>query len=477
MVQGRGQKRRIRGYHYIVDRTGTKRRVYGSKARGRIGGRQQGAGRMYGVVSGYGSYHRGRRYTGGKRIVTGYGAYKSGRGNKLFAGNPPTVQNSSSGFIIRHREYIQDMVSSQAFAGFAFPINPGLPSCFPWLSTVAQNFEEWVPRGIIFEFKTMSSDAVVSSNANAGLGTVIMATEYNPYNGNFANKQQMENYEFAQSCKPSCSIIHAVECSKKQNPMGSYFVRTQAVPSTQDQRLYDIGVFQIASQGMQGSAAVAIGEIWVSYEIELRKPRIPVGVAGDDDGNSNFDHIAIFNANVATTGVTPATPFGNSTTVPLYPSSGSTLGGVATGGAATAASFAYQPNSPTKNNFQGGIPVLVAGVPLGTLGPAAANTYYFPPGVSTGNFFVSYTAVYGTGGANWTPVFTAINCKALNLMDANTLTGQANNSATTSTSAIFQFSITVTAANASFTFPGSTGAYANPTWADLFVVQIPQVAN
>nr|QKV51069.1 putative capsid protein [Crucivirus sp.] len=456
----RSRTTRARGYHYVMGRGGRKHRVYSRSTR----------------KSAYRKVTRTPRI-GGMGIIEGYGAYRRGRGgSRVLAGNPPTVQNSEGGFIVRHREFIGDMIGSSAFTTYAFSINPGISATFPWLASVAQNFEEWVPRGIIFNYKTTSSDSVVSTNANAGLGTVIMATEYNPYNGTFASKQQMENYEFAKSCKPSMSMLHAVECSKNLNPMGSYFVRTAATPSTQDIRLYDLGLFQIAAQGMQANGS-AIGELWVTYEIELRKPRIPVGVGGTDDGNTNFDHFAVFNASVATVGVVPATPFGTSTTVPIYPSSGSTLGGVLSPGIVTAASFTYQPNSPAKNNFLGGINVLSGGLPTGALGAGTANTYFFPPGVSDGNFMINYNAIYGTGGATWTPVITYTNCALLNLLNADALDVQGNASATTSVSCMATAFINVSAANASIHIAGSTGAYANPTWVDFFVTQIPGAIN
>nr|QKV51036.1 putative capsid protein [Crucivirus sp.] len=478
---------RAKGYHYAKRRDGTKYRVYGAHKtrRGSSGGSRYPRSTTTRKTPRRGY---GRKDSFGDTIM-GVGAYRRRRGgSKILGGNPPTVQNASGGFIVRHREYIGDLNTSQAFTNFAFPLNPGIQATFPWLAEVAANFEEWVPRGIVFEFKSTSSDAVVSTNANAALGTVIMATEYNPYNGAFANKQQMENYEWAKSCKPSQSMLHGVECSRKQNPMPSYFVRTQAVPTSQDIRLYDLGVFQIAAVGMQSNGA-ACGELWCSYEIELRKPRIQVGVGGEDDGNSNFDHIVITNATLATAGVLPATPFGTSSTVPLYPTTQSTLGGVVSGGACTAASFTPQTNTPTKNNFVGGVaavvplaPIALPGAqvvspPTGTLGAAAANTYYFPPGVSGGNFMIQYNALYGTGGANWTPVQAMTNCQALNLISTNTINFQANLSSVTSVSCTATFFVKVIGANAAIAFPGSTGAYMTPTYAELFVVQIPNPVN
>lgn len=488
----RARSSRVKGYHYAKRRDGTRYRVYttGSRSSKRATTRASSNGRRAPPKT----YKRRKSTTTdyfGDTIM-GMGAYRQRRGkgsSQILGGNPPTVQNTSGGFVIRHREYVGDLNTSQAFKNYAFSLNPGDPYAFPWLSSIAKNFEEWVPRGIVFQFKSTSSDAVVSTNANAALGTVIMATEYNPYNGAFASKQQMENYEWAKSCKPSQSMLHAVECASSKNVQGSYFIRTGPIANNQDLRLYDLGTFNIAAVGMQ-SLGAACGELWISYEIELRKPRIQVGESGDTDEGSGFDHIVVYNTTLATVGVLPATPFGTSTTIPLYPSSTSTLGGVATGGIIPTGSFVAQENGPTKNNFLGGVAVLTGtgtavalpgalsvSVPTGALGSSRANTYYFPPGQSKGVFQVTYNALYTTGGANWTPVQAFTNCAAVNLISTNTINFQANLSATTSTSCMATFFLEIIGPNASFAFPGSTGAYATPIYAELFVSQLPDEVN
>jgi len=78
----------------------------------------------------------------------GYGAYRKGKRSFGAGVSPPSVRNTKSGFIVSHREYIQDINSSTAFVGIADYINPGNSTLFPWLSQVAQNFEQWVPRGM-----------------------------------------------------------------------------------------------------------------------------------------------------------------------------------------------------------------------------------------------------------------------------------------------------------------------------------------
>lgn len=190
----------------------------------------------------------------------------------------PIVKNSKNGTIIRHREYLADIENTTAFTNRVFPINPGISKTFPYLSQIAPSFEEYMFRGLIFEYRSMSSDDIIQSGANStGLGTVVMATEYDVQDENFPSKSEMENSQFAVSCKPSVSMIHPVECERKQVVMPHLFVRTTptgALPSNADPRFYDLGNFQIATQGNPGTTGMGvIGELWVSYEVELFKPQ------------------------------------------------------------------------------------------------------------------------------------------------------------------------------------------------------------
>lgn len=208
------------------------------------------------------------------RALTGWGDYTLD-GNSLMDGgmSPPQILNSidKGGYIVRHREYLGDVNSTINFNVESYPLNPGV-STFPWLSSIAGSFEEYKFRGIVFEFKSTSSDAVLSSATSSALGSVIMATEYNVLNPNFTGKMAMENHEFANSCKPSCNFYHPIECKANLTPLSQLFVRTTPVGDNADARLYDLGNFQIATTGMQ-VAGGAIGELWVTYEIELYKPR------------------------------------------------------------------------------------------------------------------------------------------------------------------------------------------------------------
>jgi len=57
------------------------------------------------------------------------------------------------------------------------------------------------------------------------------------------------------------------------------YLRSGAVPSGADQRFYDLGNFQIMTQGMQ--AAATIGELWVTYHVKFLKPKLPTPLAAN----------------------------------------------------------------------------------------------------------------------------------------------------------------------------------------------------
>lgn len=231
--------------------------------------------------------------------LTGYGDYKVNSNTFMTGNDPPLFASKGRGMVVQHREFLGDITTSSVASQFniqTFPINAAQPTTFPWLSQVASQFEQFCVRGMIFEFKSMSSDALNSTNT--ALGSVIMATQYNSVNAPFTNKSQMENHEFSSSCKSSADFIHGIECARGETPVNCLYTRLGSVPVNADPRLYDLGQFNIATVGFQGTS-VNIGELWVTYDIELLKPQL------QSSGISTpiADHWLL-------TGAVSATPFG-----------------------------------------------------------------------------------------------------------------------------------------------------------------------
>lgn len=213
------------------------------------------------------------------KALVGFGDYTVSRNSIMhpsqsLSSQVPMIKNTNAGVIISHREYVTDIQSTSLFTSNSYSLNPGISTLFPWLQAVAQNFEEYEYRGMVLEFKSMSSDLNTASTTS-NLGTVVMATQYNPLDPLFPDKRTMENYQFACSGKPSEHIIHPIECKKSQNVDTHLYVRTGAVPTGADIRLYDLGTFSIATQGMPSAfTGSSIGELWVSYEVEFFKPKL-----------------------------------------------------------------------------------------------------------------------------------------------------------------------------------------------------------
>lgn len=178
---------------------------------------------------------------------------------------------------IVYREYIGDVFTNPLVAGDfyakTYAINPGLVSLFPWLAPIAQQYEQWTPNGIVFEFKSTSSEYV----STQALGSVIMATEYDSLDSVFANKQEMLNSAYANEAKPSQHIIHGVECDPRDNPNRIFYVRAGSVPTGGNIRDYDLGKFTVATQG-GATANLNLGSLYVHYDITFRKEQLFNGI-------------------------------------------------------------------------------------------------------------------------------------------------------------------------------------------------------
>jgi len=185
----------------------------------------------------------------------------------------PTFQSSRYGTRIAHREFVANVNATTAFSLAEYGINPGDPSTFPWLSTVADSYEQYKFRGLVFEFHPTSGQV---TSSNPALGAIVMATSYDVYAPKFISKTTMESYEFSTSTVPCNSALHPVECAEGTRLQGTLLTRTSTTPTGANLQLYDVGAFNIASVG--AVSTYVCGELWVSYDVEFYKPRIPYAV-------------------------------------------------------------------------------------------------------------------------------------------------------------------------------------------------------
>lgn len=216
---------------------------------------------------------------------------------QITVSGPPAIhRNPDGGITIPHKEYLGDLVTSEDAGGFKiqkFRVNPGDPVTFPWLANLARNYQQYRLKGVVFCFKSSASNALPASDY--GIGIVAMMSEYNVESPPPGGKIEMLNSFFASECRQTESIIHPIECDRTQTTLPVMFIR-HGNTSDKDSRFTDWCNFYIATQGGP-TASVNIGEIWVSYDIELMKP-ITSSSGGD------YDHYWISGAGPAN-----ATPF------------------------------------------------------------------------------------------------------------------------------------------------------------------------
>lgn len=211
--------------------------------------------------------------------IIGFGDYKVESNSLVGAGNVPAqaapqFANSKAETRIQHKEFIMDVVTSSGFSVSSLVLNPANSVTFPWLSTVASSYENYKFNGLVFTYVPTSGQV---TNANPALGAVMLATNYDALAKPFTSKREMDSYEYSTSVVPFNSIMHAVECASGTSPLQILYTRqhvsgslTAGAPG--DPRMYDLGVTQVATQGMSGN--YTCGELWVSYDVTLLKPRI-----------------------------------------------------------------------------------------------------------------------------------------------------------------------------------------------------------
>jgi len=185
-------------------------------------------------------------------------------------GTVPAMHKDDQTIVVRHREYLGELDGSTSFTMQSiFPLNPGMSATFPWLSAVAGRFQEYKIKGMVFHFVPTSGTAI--SSTSAALGSVMFQTSYRASDTGPTSKVEMLNEYWATEGRPCDEIVHAIECDPKENPFDVHYVRTGSLPSTENQLLYDIGTTFVATNGMQ-TAGQTLGDIWVTYEVELKKP-------------------------------------------------------------------------------------------------------------------------------------------------------------------------------------------------------------
>ena len=228
-------------------------------------------------------------------------------------GTPEIISRGRS-VIIRYREYLGEVIVHPTTVGEfysnTYNVNPANVVTFPWLAPIAQQFDQYKPRGIIFQFKSTSSD----TSTNANVGSVMMATEYDVLDPAYDSKQEMMNSAFASETRSSMSMLHGLECDPNELQRKIFY--TRRVGSIQepnsDLRDYDLCRTTVATQGSGFAPGQSVGSLYVHYEFELFKEHVWGGVASRNQIWAIYQQTSVTTANwsqvVGGGGATPIEP-------------------------------------------------------------------------------------------------------------------------------------------------------------------------
>jgi len=136
-----------------------------------------------------------------------------------FSNQQPMLHNGDGYARIQHREFIRDLDLYDVFDPLTFLLNPTNTSVFPWLSNVARNYEMYKFRGVVIGYRGQGT----TFSETGSLGSISLATQYDVQDLHFTSKAEMLSTLFCTSCKPSDSMMHAIECDPAKTPVAPLY--------------------------------------------------------------------------------------------------------------------------------------------------------------------------------------------------------------------------------------------------------------
>jgi hypothetical protein len=222
-----------------------------------------------------------------------------------------SVQSSSDLRIrVKHREYLSDIAGSVLYAVLQTSINPGLPNSFPWLSTIAANFESYVFNSLCFQYRTQAS--------TASIGKAVLSVDWDAADPAPISKQAQlqERTKADNAVWANFDLV----CDSQDLKKFGYqrYIRTGGLLANKDIKTYDVGNLWV---GVQGEAnANAVGELWVCYDVELITPQQnQAGLSGGEKivANGTISTVNLFGNTPVITGASTASASVNTLTFPI----------------------------------------------------------------------------------------------------------------------------------------------------------------
>jgi hypothetical protein len=221
--------------------------------------------------------------------ITGYGDYtvtKNSLMNQTVVGEMadqvPVFKNQGADTRVKHCEFVMDLKvpsTGPTYSVTALPIDPTDTNTFPWLASVAKKYQKYKVKGMVIGYRSTSTDYNNS-------GVVAIAVNYDPAERAYASMDTILNTKFAVSTKPSNSMLAPVECDPARSPQDGYYMKHTTSYDVTDAtiRQTQMGTINVATQGLSLPAGTTIGQLYVSYDIEMLYPYMSESAASTTSG-------------------------------------------------------------------------------------------------------------------------------------------------------------------------------------------------
>lgn len=213
----------------------------------------------------------GKRKPQGKRVKPGAqptlgkqvpvaAAYSTGLSTRA-----PIITMTRDQCRIRHRELISSVTGSAAFTvANSFSVNPGLSATFPWLSVMAQAWEQYEFNDLKFCYYTRTGTNVP--------GSLMMAFDYDAADAPPSTEQIASSYEGVVEDAPWKDICCFVRKLSMAGMVKRRYTRNGPLSANLDVKTYDVGQLHLIT--LDGTA-VPWGKLWVEYDVTFYLPQLP----------------------------------------------------------------------------------------------------------------------------------------------------------------------------------------------------------
>jgi hypothetical protein len=190
----------------------------------------------------------------------------------------PLMHHDSEGTIrITRREFIGTVDIRTSGSTQRYIIEPGNAVAFPWLNTLAKNFQQYAFLGLAAEYVPTSGFAVGNDVGNAALGQVAMAYKYNvtedPGAWPVSDLAGILNMNGSVSGSPAAPSSCYMECDPSMTNQPVKYVKTDETLANYSDQNYDSAILIVRTEGAQDPFPFQCGQLWFTYEIALFNPR------------------------------------------------------------------------------------------------------------------------------------------------------------------------------------------------------------